>query len=127
MCIEWSDKITVNHGVQQIIALGPPNIVLYINNFSEKQEFEIDIVQFAPDTSTNCKFESNEYVLLKHKKFSEQTDKYMTENHLTKNAERQKCYSLRITLIRIQRLLLKAKLSHQLTLFVILKYKLVQT
>ena len=65
--------------------------MLYVNNFSEKLEGENDVVQFADDTSIICKFERNENIPPKMEK-KEQTDKYLTENHLTLNADKTETY-----------------------------------
>ena len=46
---------------------------------------ENDVVQFADDTSIICKFESNENI---PQKIDKQTDKYLTENPLTLNADK---------------------------------------
>ena len=64
--------------------LGPLIFLLYVNDFSEKPESEIDFVQFADDTSFICKFERNENVV----KILEQTDNYLTEDKLTSNADK---------------------------------------
>ena len=86
--IDLSDKITINHGVPQGIVLGPLTFLLYVNDFSEKLEGENDAVQFADDTSIICKIERNENVPQKIEKILEQTDKYLTENQLTLNADK---------------------------------------
>ena len=54
MGIDLSDKIVINHGVPQGTVLGLLIFPLYANNFSEKQEGENDVVQFADDTSIIC-------------------------------------------------------------------------
>ena len=51
-------------------------------------EDENDVVQFADDTSIICKFERNENISQKIEKLLEQTDKYLTENQLTLNADK---------------------------------------
>ena len=68
--------------------LGPLIFLLYVNDFSEKLEGENDVVQFADDTSIICKFERNENIPQKIEKILEQTDKYLTENQLTLNADK---------------------------------------
>ena len=68
--------------------LGPLIFLLYVNDFSEKLEGENDIVQFADYTSIIFKFERNEYIPQKIEKILEQTDKYLTENQLTLNADK---------------------------------------
>ena len=68
--------------------LGPLIFLLYVNDFSEKLEDENDVVQFADDTSIICKFEGNENIPQKIEKVLEQTDKYLTENQLTLNANK---------------------------------------
>ena len=67
--------------------LGPLIFLLYVNDFSEKLEGENDVVQIADDTSFICKFELNENIPQKIEKILEQTDKYLTENQLTSNAD----------------------------------------
>ena len=64
--IDFSDKITNNHGVPQGTVLGPFIFLLYVNNFSEKLEGKNDVVQFADDTSIIRKFESIENILQKN-------------------------------------------------------------
>ena len=59
-----------------------------VNDFFEKLEGENDVVQFADDTSIICKFEGNEIIPQKIEKILEQTDKYLTENELTLNADK---------------------------------------
>ena len=86
--IDLSDKITINHGVPQGSVLGPVIFLLYVNDFSEKLEGENDVVQFADDTSIICKCERNEIIPQKIEKKIEQTDKYLTENQLTLNADK---------------------------------------
>ena len=115
--IELSDKININHGVLQGTVLGPLIFLLYVNDFSEKLEGENDVVQFADDTSVVCKFERNEYL-------KENQIPYREPTHF--NCRENRCYSLQIILIRIQRFLLKAKLSNQF-LHVIWEYKLIQS
>ena len=68
--------------------LGPLIFLLYVNDFSEKLEGENDVVQFADDTIIICKFEQNANILQKIEKILEQTDKYLTENQLTLNADK---------------------------------------
>ena len=62
MGIDISDKITINHGVPQGTVLGLIFFLLYVNDFSEKLDGEIDVVQFADETSFICKFESNDKI-----------------------------------------------------------------
>ena len=68
--------------------LGPLIFLLYVNDFSEKLEGENEVVQFADDTSIICKFERNENIPQKIEKILEQTDKCLTENQLTFNADK---------------------------------------
>ena len=67
--IDLSDKITINHGVPQRTVLEPLIFLLYVNDLSEKLEGEIDVVQFADDTSVICKFERDENVSEKLKEY----------------------------------------------------------
>ena len=67
--------------------LGPLIFLLYVNDFSEKLEGE-NVVQFADETSIICKFERNKNISQKIGKILEQTDKYLTENQLTLNADK---------------------------------------
>ena len=85
--IDSSDKMTINHGVQQGTLLVPLIFVLYVNNYSQKLEGENDVVQFAVDTII-CNFELNENIPQKIGKILEQTDNYLTENKLTLNADK---------------------------------------
>ena len=68
--------------------LGPLIFLLYVNDFSEKLDGENNVAQFADDTSIICKFERNENIPQKILKKLEQTDKYLTENQLTLNADK---------------------------------------
>ena len=86
--IDLSDKITINHGFPQWTVLGLLIFLLYVNDFSEKLEGENDVVQFADDTSIICKFECNENIPHNIEKILEQTDKYLTENQHTLNADK---------------------------------------
>ena len=86
--IDLSDKLTINHGAPQGTVLGPLIFLLYVNDFSEKLEGENDVVEFADDTSIICKIERNENIPQKIEKILEQTDKYLTENQLTLNADK---------------------------------------
>ena len=54
----------------------------------ENLEGENDVVQFADGTSIICKIERNENIPQKIEKVLEQTDKYLTENQLTLNADK---------------------------------------
>ena len=67
--------------------LGHLIFLLYVNDFSEKLEGENDVVQFADDTSFICKFERSENIPQKIEKILEKTNKYLTENQLTLNAD----------------------------------------
>ena len=65
--VDLPDKITINHGAPQETVLGPLIFLLYVNDLSEKLEFEND-VKFADDSCIICKFESNENISQKLKK-----------------------------------------------------------
>ena len=67
--IDLSGKITIDYGVLQGTVLGPLIFLLYVNDFSEKLEGENGVVQFADDTSVICKFERNENIPKKLKKY----------------------------------------------------------
>ena len=86
--IDLSDKITINHDSSIRNSVRTSFFLLYVNDFSEKLEGENDVVQFADDTSIICKFECNENIPQKIEKILEQTDKYLTENQLTLNADK---------------------------------------
>ena len=81
-------KINYYHGVPQITVLGHLIFLLYVTDFSEKQEGENDVDQFADDTSIICKFERNENNPPKIEKILKQTHNYLTENKLTLNADK---------------------------------------
>ena len=106
---------------------GPLIFLLHVNDFSEKLKDENDVDQFADDTSIICKFERNENIPPKIEKILKQTEKYLTENQLTLNADKTEILFFTIHKIRIQSFLLKAKLSYQLMQVVIWEYKLIQT
>ena len=96
---DLADKITIIQSVPQeivpepLICVRTSHCVRTTRNCvrtSEKLEGENDFVQIADDTSIICKFESNENIPLKLRKLLEQTDKYLTENQLTLNADKKK-------------------------------------
>ena len=62
LVIDLLVKITINHGAPQGTELEPLIFLLVVNDFSEKLEGENDVVQFADDTSTICKFERSENI-----------------------------------------------------------------
>ena len=47
----YSEWLETNHGVPQGTVLGPLFFLLYINDFREKVQGNLDIIQFADDTS----------------------------------------------------------------------------
>ena len=85
---DLSVKITINHGVPQGTVLGLLVFLLHVNDFSELQEGENDVVQFAADTRIICKFERNEKIPQKIEKILKETDNSLTENQLILNADK---------------------------------------
>ena len=63
--------------------LGLLDFLLNVNDFSEKLEGENDVIQFPDDTSIICNFEQ------KIERILEQTEKNLTENQLTLNADKK--------------------------------------
>ena len=59
-----------------------PFFLLYVNGFSEKQESEDDLVQFADNKSVFYQNQSNENIPFKIEQV-EETDNYLTENQFT--------------------------------------------
>ena len=122
--IELSDKITINHGVPQGTVLGPLIFLLFVNDFSKKLEGENDVV--ADDTSFICKLEGNKNIPQKIEK-NIRTDKYLTENQLTLNADKTEMLFFTNHTNSDPEFFLKANLSNKLMHVAIWEYKLIQT
>ena len=87
---EVSENIFVNHGVPQGTVFGPLIFLLYVNDFSEKIKGELELVQFADDTSILCQYEPGETITTKIESNLLKTDNYLKENQLTLNADKTK-------------------------------------
>ena len=81
--IEYSNWVTISHGVPQGTVLGPLIFIVYINDFPEKMKKREDVLQFADDTCIICHSKSNENLLFKINSVFENTDSYMRQNLLT--------------------------------------------
>ena len=101
--------------------LRPFIFLLYINVFPEKLEGENDFVQFTDETNNACKFGRNENIPQKVEKILEQTNKYLTENQLTLNADKTEM------LFSTKNTISDPELSNQLVHVVIWEYKLIKT
>ena len=82
--IEYSNWVTINHGVPQGTVLGP----LYINDFPEKMKKREDVLQFADYTCIICHSKYNENLLCEINIVFESTDSYMRQNMLTLNRDK---------------------------------------
>ena len=80
--LEW---LKTNHGVPQGTVLRPLVFLLYFNDFREKVQGKLDIVQFADDTSFH--FSRNNVAELEKcvSEILEKTDNYLKQNKLTMN------------------------------------------
>ena len=83
--IEYSNWVTINHGVSQGTVLGPLNFIMYINDFPEKMKKREDVLQFADDTCIICHSKSDENLLCEINSVFENTDSYMRQITLTLN------------------------------------------
>ena len=63
--IEYSNSVTINHGVPQGTAIGPIIFLMFINDFPEKLKKREDVLQFADDTCIFCHSKSDENLLCK--------------------------------------------------------------
>ena len=61
--IEYSNWVTINHGVTKGTVLAPLLFIKYINNCPEKMEKREDILQFADETCKICHSKSYENLL----------------------------------------------------------------
>ena len=85
--IEYSNWVTINHGVPQGTVLGPLIFLIYINDFPEKMKKE-DVLQFADDTCIICHSKSDENLLCEINSVFESTDSYTRQNMLTLNRDK---------------------------------------
>ena len=88
--IEYSNWVTINHGVPQGTVLGPLIFILYINDFPEKMKEREDVLQFADDTCIICHSKSDGNLLCKINSVFENTDSYMRQNMLTLNRDQNR-------------------------------------
>ena len=51
----YSDWITLNHGVRQGTVLEPIILILYVNDFKNQINRNMNLVQFSDDTSILCR------------------------------------------------------------------------
>ena len=81
----YSEWLETNHGVPQETVLGTLVFLLYINDFREKVQGNVDIIQFADDTS--FLFSRNNVSELEKcvSEILEKTDNYLKQNKLTMN------------------------------------------
>ena len=86
--IEYSNWVTINHGVPQGTVLGPLIFLIYINDFPEKMKKREDVLQFADDTCIICHSKSDENLLCEINSVFESTDSYMRQNMLTLNRDK---------------------------------------
>ena len=106
--------------------LGPLIFLLNGNDFPEKLEGEIDVVQFADDTNIICKFERNENIPQKLKKI--RTNRQIPDRESTHS----KCDKTEMLFFTNHtnsdpEFPFKGLLSNQLMHVVIWDYKLIQT
>ena len=84
----YSDWTETNHGVPQGTVLGPLVFILYVNDFREKMGDEIEVLQFADDTSIICHSKTESNLLSKAEIVFRLTDQYMRQNQLTLNRDK---------------------------------------
>ena len=81
--IEYSNLVTINHGVPQRTVLGPLIIIININDFPEKMKKRQDVLQFADNTCIICHSKSDEILLCELNSVFKITDNYMKQNMQT--------------------------------------------
>ena len=74
--IEYSNWVTINHGVPQGTVLRPLIFIIYINDFPEKMKKREDVLQLADDTSIICHSKSDENLLCEINSVFENTELY---------------------------------------------------
>ena len=86
----YSEWLKTNHGVPQGTVLGPLVFLVSINNFREKVQGNLNIFQFADDTSYH--FSRNNVSELKKcvSEKLEKTDNYLKQNKLAMNTDKTK-------------------------------------
>ena len=62
--------------------------ILYVNDFREKLGDEIEVLQFADDTSIICHSKTESNLLSKAEIVFKSTDRYMRQNQLTLNRDK---------------------------------------
>ena len=70
--------------------LGPLIFLLYVNDSSEKNKGDFELVQFADNTSILCRYEPGETIATKNENILLKTDSYLKENQLILNFDKTK-------------------------------------
>ena len=125
--IDLSDKITINHGVPQRTVLGPLFFCYMSTIFLKSWKVKM---MFFNLRMTLVLYENLNVMKIfpkKLKKILEQTDKYLTENQLTLNADKTGMLFFTNQTNSDPEFSFKGEVINQLIHVVIWEYKLIQT